>query len=87
MNDKIESLVVDILRKIQGDISALREGQNSTNQRLGAIEHHMAGVEHHMAGFHLTTAIQTDELALLKRRIARIESRLEIDDPGVPPGN
>ncbi len=43
MNDKVENLVIDILRKIQGDISALREGQNATNQRLSAIEHHMAG--------------------------------------------
>ncbi len=87
MGDKIENMVVDILRKIQGDISALREGQTATNQRLSAIEHHMAGVEHHMAGFHLTTAVQTDELALLKRRISRIETRLEIDGPGAPNGN
>jgi hypothetical protein len=80
MPEKIENLVIEILRKIQADMSVLTEGQKTTNQRLSAIEHHMAG-------FHLTTAGQSDELEALKNRIARIERRLDIHDPDSSPSN
>jgi septal ring factor EnvC (AmiA/AmiB activator) len=80
MNDKVENLVIEILRKIQGDISAFTEGQKATNQRLSSIEHQMAGVEHHMAAFHETAAGHSDEMELLRSRVARIERRLELRD-------
>lgn len=73
MTDNTETLVVEILRKIQTDIAALREGQSTTNQRLSAIEHHMAG-------FHVNVAHQSEEVIALKNRIDRIERRLGLAD-------
>jgi archaellum component FlaC len=43
------------------------------NQRLEAIEHHMAG-------FHITVSHHQEEIAGLKLRLERLEKRLEIRD-------
>ena len=67
-------LVIEIVRRMQGDLPELKEGQRAANRLFAAIESHMAG-------FHLTVAAHSDELADLKARIERIERRLELADP------
>jgi predicted nucleic acid-binding Zn-ribbon protein len=73
MSDKPENLVLEHLRAMRGDLSSLKDGQKLTNERLAAIEHHMAG-------FHVTVFSHTDELESLKQRMDRIEKRLELKD-------
>lgn len=67
--------MLEILKKLQAGQARLEAGQRQTNERLAAIEHHLAG-------FHLSLATHMDEMESLKSRVERIERRLELaDDP------
>ena len=74
MTSDPRDLVIDILRRMQGDLAELKEGQRAANRLFAAIESHMAG-------FHLSVAAHSDELTDLKARIERIERRLELAGP------
>ena len=75
MTDETDNIMLEILKKLQAGQSRLQDGQRLTNERLAAIEHHMAG-------FHVTIAAYNDDMETLKGRVSRIERRLEIvDDP------
>lgn len=75
MASDIATIALEILKKLQIGLSRLEDGQRQTNERLAAIEHHMAG-------FHITVASQMDEISMLKNRLDRVEKRLElVDDP------
>ena len=71
MADATQELMLEILRKLQGDVSDLKSGQGRIEARLGSLEGHM--VE-----FHRTSGRQESELVELRQRIERIERRLEI---------
>ncbi len=43
MADEPNSLMVEILRRLQADMAELKEGQRAANVHLVAIENHMAG--------------------------------------------
>ena len=73
MTESTENLVIEHLRAMRNDLAALKDGQKLTNERLAAIEHHMAG-------FHVTVSSHTEELDTLKERVSRIERRLELRD-------
>lgn len=73
MGHEPDNLVIEILRRMQADMSDLKEGQRTTNRRLAAIEAHMAG-------FHSSLATHSDDIDHLKDRIGRIERRLDIHD-------
>jgi predicted nucleic acid-binding Zn-ribbon protein len=77
MAEEPSNLMLEILKRLQADMADLKEGQRATNVYLAAIESHMAG-------FHLTVSAHTDELAGLRRRIERIERRLELADTPNP---
>lgn len=49
MSDDVENIVLEHLRAIRGDLNDVKNRQRQTNERLSAIEHHMAG-------FHVTAA-------------------------------
>ena len=68
-----ENLVLEHLRSMRSDLSALRHGQELSNERLSAIEHHMAG-------FHVTETSHSAEIDSIKARIERIEKRLGLVD-------
>lgn len=74
MTSDPRDLVIDILRRMQGDLGELKEGQRAANRLFAAIESHMAG-------FHLTVATHSDELTDLKARLERIERRLDLAGP------
>jgi hypothetical protein len=59
MSNNSDNLMIEILKQIQVGISALKDGQKTTNERLSAIEHHMAG-------FHLSTSHHNDDIEILK---------------------
>ncbi len=62
-------LILEILKKMQGDISDMKHDMSSLNMRVSALEDHFRGT--------LTTlyGIQSD-VAHLKGRVDRIEERL-----------
>lgn len=75
MADEAENLVLEHLKTIRKEVSGVRTdlkaGLRQTNERLAAMEHHLAG-------FHLSVIANSDELEALKVRIRRIEDRLEL---------
>lgn len=71
MTSDPRDVVIDILRRMQGDLAELKEGQRAANRLFAAIESHMAA-------FHLSVAAHSDELTDPK---ARIERRLELAGP------
>lgn len=75
MNKQSDDIVLEILRAMRTDVGDLKTGQRQTNERLAAIEHHMAG-------FHGSLVRFNDDVDDLKDRVARLERRLElVDDP------
>lgn len=66
-------LMHDLLKDMRSSLAKLEQGQRLTNERLGAIEHHMAG-------FHVTVSSHNEEIDTIKERIERIERRLEITE-------
>lgn len=76
MTNEPDNIVLNILREMRTDIGDLKQGQKQTNERLTAVEHHLAGLVHGQMRFN-------DETDDLRERISRIERRLElVDEPG-----
>ena len=77
MADSTEKLVLELLRQMRGDAVALRdemrEGFHRVEVRLGVLEQSMASIL-------ALSATDRDELAMLKRRVERIERRLELTE-------
>ena len=74
MAQEPRDLVLEYLRRLDGKFDSLREEMRSWNLRMTAAEQHILG--------QLTTGYeQSDELDRLKRRVDRIERRLELTDP------
>ncbi len=73
MAQDTDKLMLEILKRLQADMADLKQEQHTTNR-------HLAAIESHMAGFHATTSAHSDDLAGLKKRVARIERRLDITD-------
>ena len=74
MSEEPGNIVLSILREMRTDMHDLKHGQRQTNERLTAIEHHVAGLVHGQARFN-------DDVDDLKARIERIERRLDLVDP------
>jgi predicted nuclease with TOPRIM domain len=73
MNDTTESLVVEILRKLQGEMSIMREDIRDIKVRLSSIEARLA----HAHGDYATQSLRIDRL---EDRLSRIEHRLDLND-------
>ncbi|MEA3390603.1 hypothetical protein [Sphingobium sp. CCH11-B1] len=73
MNDDCTDLVLEILKSIQGDISAIKREQASQGIRLHAMEDHQRGIMTSIYG------MQAD-IADLKIRVDLIEKRLGLQD-------
>ena len=69
MTDERGDLIIELLKKIQGDMSETMRDMSSLNMRVSALEDHFRGT--------LTTlySIQTD-VNHLRMRVDRIEERL-----------
>lgn len=64
-------LIYEVLKKLQVGQVDLQTGQRLTNERLAAIEHHIAG-------FHVTISSYNEEIVTIKNRLDYLEKRLEI---------
>jgi hypothetical protein len=77
MADEADSLVLELLRQMRNDMTdfhtEVRDGLHRVEVRLGALEQSMAGML-------ALSASDRDELTGLKRRVERIERRLELTD-------
>lgn len=77
MSDKSQNLVLEQLRYIRAKVDSIqhemRDGFSNANTRLAAIEQHMSG-------FHATIGAHSAEINELRKRIERIERRLELID-------
>lgn len=73
MAAEIESLVLEHLRLIRADIAELKREAAATNLQLAAMGQQLGA---------LTTAVYggNSEIDELKRRIERVERRLELSD-------
>ena len=73
MSDDRTDLMLEILKSIQGDISAIKREQTSHGIRLHAMEDHQRGIMTSIYG------MQSD-IADLKIRVDLIEKRLGLQD-------
>jgi hypothetical protein len=84
MTDNTENLVLELLRQMRADATGLenefkalrsemRDGFNRVEVRLGVLEQGIASML-------ALSASDRDELTALKRRVERIERRLELTD-------
>ena len=73
MAQEPRDLVLEYLRRLDGKFDALREEMRGWNMRMSAVEQHALA--------HTTTEFgQNSEIDRLKRRVDRIERRLELAD-------
>ena len=72
-NDVTNDLIYEILKDLQKGQSDIKETHRLTNERLSAIEHHIAG-------FHLTLSTYNDEVSSIKLRLDKLEKRMELRD-------
>jgi predicted nuclease with TOPRIM domain len=73
MSDTTESLVIEILRKLQGEMSIMREDIRDIKVRLSSIEARLAHT-------HADYATQSLHIDRLEDRLSRIEHRLDLND-------
>ncbi len=73
MNEKVENLVLEQLRPIRADMSAMKHDMSGMRAEMLIIRQHMAG----LLG---SQTLHDGEIAELKVRLDRIEKRLELAD-------
>ncbi|OYW67601.1 MAG: hypothetical protein B7Z40_06565 [Bosea sp. 12-68-7] len=71
MNDKVEHLILEHLRAMRADMSAMKD-------EMTGMRGEMIVVRQHMAGLLGSQALHDGEIAGPKARIDRIEKRLEL---------
>jgi predicted small metal-binding protein len=88
MIDKIDDIVIPILRNIQADVSGLKADVSSLKtdvsmlkESVRRIDARIASMDSHMAGFHGAQNWQSDLIDNLRARIEKLEER---DKPKPP---
>jgi len=71
MNEGVENPVLDHLRAIRADMSAMKD-------EMSGMRAEMLIVRQHMAGLLGTQTLHDGEIATIKVRLGRIEKRLEL---------
>lgn len=77
MTDNVETLTHEMLRRGHGKLDEI---QAEMRLRFTGVETGLAAIEHRLVAFHLTDVARTDEITDLRRRIERIERRLDLVD-------
>jgi hypothetical protein len=73
MAEVTNELMYEVLKKIQTDMSELKEGQRETNSRLNALTTHMIALQQDVSNVYAT-------LVRHEGRLDRIERRLELTE-------
>lgn len=80
MADEIDNLVLEHLKKIQGELGAIRERDREMLSRLSGIETSIARIGRDNAHAFAEQIEDRHVVDGLKARVERIERRLEISD-------
>jgi tetrahydromethanopterin S-methyltransferase subunit G len=75
MADQVENLTTEMLRRVH---TKLDDIQAELRLRFTGVETGLAAIDHHLAAFHAVDAVRADEIADLRRRLERVERRLEL---------
>jgi len=75
MTDNVENLIHEMLWRMHGKLDEI---QTEMRLRFTGVESGLAAVEHHLAAFHLSDVARADDITDLRRRIERIERRLDL---------
>ena len=73
MTEETSNIVLEHLRHIRGRIDGLSDDMRQVILRLGAIERHQGGT-------HFSEINQNAEFDQIKKRLERVERRLELTD-------
>ncbi len=77
MTDDVDNLTTEMLRCVH---TKLDDIQAEMRLRFTGVETGLAALDHHLAAFHAVDAARADEIAALRRRVERVERRLELAD-------
>ena len=87
MTDETESIVLEILKKLQDGQVRLEKSQSEmrADVKAGFKETHdrLVAMDNYMAAFHTTQAYQSGAIAELQVRLDRVEKRLGLFDPAL----
>lgn len=82
MSDKIDDIVIPILRELQRDMAAMKRDISASKADIGIIKADMAAmnmrliaVESHMAGFMSTSRYHEAEIDMLRGRLETLEDQ------------
>lgn len=74
-----ESIILEHLRRIRGTVERTAEDVHDLKQRMTSVEYQIAQLRLDVAG-------QSVRMDRMDSRLERIERRLDLVDPAVPPG-
>ena len=77
MADDVEDLTTEMLRRVH---TKLDDIQAEMRLHFTGVETGLAALDQHLAAFHTVDAARADEIADLRRRLERVERRLELAD-------
>jgi hypothetical protein len=73
MAEETNNIVLEHLRHIRARVDGLSDDMRQVILRLGALERHQAGM-------HISDVNQNAEIDQIKKRLERVERRLELTD-------
>jgi len=76
MTEEIESLVLEILKKIQNDITGIKDEMKADRLWRASVDSHMTAIDSHLTAIHLEIAQVNARIDGMSRRIERLEDRL-----------
>jgi len=92
MTDKIDDIVIPILRNLQtdigelkSDVSVLKEDVSILKESVRRIDSRMSSMDHYMAGFYSEQRWQNDEIDYIKGRLHTLEKDKDSDNDTDPP--
>jgi hypothetical protein len=72
-----ENLTHEMLRRLHGKLDDI---QSEMRLRFTGVETGIAAIDQHLSAFHAVDAARSEEIADLRRRLERVERRLELTD-------
>ena len=80
MSDKINDIVIPILKNIQADVSELKSDVSVLKEAVRRIDSRISTMDSYMAGFHGSLNWQNSEIDHLRGRVEGLEDK----DPDQP---
>jgi polyhydroxyalkanoate synthesis regulator phasin len=78
MTEESESLVLEILKKIQNDLATVKDELKANRIWQSSVDSRFNAIVCHLASMHLDMAQVNARIDGLSRRIERLEARLEL---------